>query len=209
MALCTLADVKAMLNISTDDTNFDDKLELMIKQVSYMIESYIGYKLEMATYSEEIHSSTFFQLLKLNHYPIQSITSVTINGEELTDYTLDEVDANNGFVFRGCAWNGGFYTRGMTHDIVSGAFTIKVTYTAGYYLPDDTKYVEGNSDALPLDIQTACTMGVLEMWNKQGSLGIKSHSEGGITTTFADSEDCGLSKSVVSILAKYKEIGVA
>ena len=47
--LCTLTDVKTMLGIT--DTSQDDKLNLLIKQQSALIEGYIGYKLARADYS--------------------------------------------------------------------------------------------------------------------------------------------------------------
>lgn len=205
--LCTLADIKALLNIT--DTSQDDKLTLMIKQVSSQIVSYIGTDLKRATYTDEVHSVNNNQLLKLSHLPIKSVSSVSINDVEIDDYKLIENYSKIGFLYRGAGWCGNYYTRGMDSDIVSGEYSIKVTYVAGYYLPNDSGYVEGNADSLPFDIQTACINGVIEVYNRQGSEGIKSHSEGGISTTFADTNRSGLSLSVTSILDKYKEIGVA
>lgn len=204
--LCKLDDVKTLLGISGTDQ--DTKLTLMIKQVSSMITSYLGFSLQRATYTQEIHSVNNNQLLKLSHFPIKSVSAVTINDDVITDYMLNEY-APIGFLYRASGWCGNYYTRGMTHDIVSGEYSIKVTYVAGYYLPGDEGYVEGSADSLPYDIVTACLNGVTELYNKQGMQGIKAHSEGGISDTFADTEESGLSKSVTSLLVNFRELGVA
>ena len=57
MTLCNLEDVKTLLGIT--DNSADAKLTLMIKAVSSQIQSYLGYKLAMADYTEELHSVMF------------------------------------------------------------------------------------------------------------------------------------------------------
>lgn len=196
-----------MLGISGTDS--DNLLNLMIKQVSASIENYLGYNLKRNTYTEELHAVNFRQLLKLSHYPIKTVSAVSINDDEIEDYQVIPEWANIGFLYRGNGWCGNCYTRGMDGDIVSGEYSIKVTYVSGYYLPDDTNYVEDNADSLPYGIVTACMKGVLEMYNKRGMDGVKAHSEGGISTTFADVKDSGLSEAVTALLSPFKEIGVA
>ena len=206
MMLCSLEDVKTLLGIS--GTEQDTKLNLLIKNVSAKITNYLGFSLARSTYTEELHSVNNNQLLKLSHFPIKSVSAVTINDDEIDDYLINEY-APIGFLYRAIGWCGNYYTRGMTHDIVSGEYSIKVTYIAGYYLPGDENYVEGSPDSLPYDIVTACMNGVVEVYNRQGMQGIKAHSEGGISDTFADTEESGLSKSVTSLLVNFKELGVA
>lgn len=205
--LCSLSDVKTLLGIS--GTEKDGLLNLMIKQVSSSIENYLGYKLERAIYNEELHSVNNAQLLKLSHFPIQSVSEVSINDDVIDDYKVLPEYSQIGFLYRASGWCGGYYTRGMTNDIVSGEYSIKVTYTAGYYLPNDENYTEGDDDSLPYGIVNACMKSVVETYNKQGVEGLKSHSEGGISDTFADTDASGLSKSITSLLDLYKEIGVA
>lgn len=206
MMLCSLEDFKSLLGIS--GTTEDTKLNLIIKSVSAQIVNYLGRPLERKTYTEELHTVNNNQLLKVRHYPIQSVSEITINGSEVDDYVLTEENNNNGFIYRGCGWCGNYYTRGMTHDIVSGEMSIKVTYTAGYYLPDNTDYTEGAEDSLPYDIVSACLSACVDAYRMQGMEGIKSHSEGGISTTFGDTKN-GFSEKVLSVLSAYKEIGVA
>ena len=212
MALCSLSDVKVMLNISSSDTSLDDKLNLLIKQVSAQIESYLGYKLARKDYTEELHAVNCRQLLSLNHFPIQSVTSVTHNGEEITDYLVIDEYSKWGRLYRKFGWCGSLITQGFEHDVVSGAYDYLVTYTAGYYLPGDTEYVEGADDSLPYDISVACANMVVLKYNydAQGATGLKAHSEGNISDTYGDgSSDIGLSESCKLALKKYYFYGVA
>ena len=212
MALCSLSDVKVMLNISASDTSLDDKLNLLIKQVSAQIESYLGYKLARKEYTEELHAVNCRQLLSLNHFPIQSVTSVTHNGEEVTDFLMIDEYTKWGRLYRKFGWGGQLITQGFEHDVVSGAYDYLVSYTAGYYLPGDTGYVEGASDSLPYDISVACANMVILKYNydAQGATGLKAHSEGNISDTYGDgSSDIGLSESCKLALRKYCFYGVA
>ena len=212
MALCSLSDVKVMLNISASDTSLDDKLNLLIKQVSAQIESYLGYKLARKDYTEELHAVNCRQLLSLNHFPIQSVTSVTHNGEEVTDFLMIDEYTKWGRLYREFGWGGKLITQGFEHDVVSGAYDYLVSYTAGYYLPGDTEYVEGADDSLPYDISVACANMVILKYNydAQGATGLKAHSEGNISDTYGDgSSDIGLSESCKLALRKYCFYGVA
>ena len=212
MALCSLSDVKVMLNISASDTSLDDKLNLLIKQVSAQIESYLGYKLARKEYTEELHAVNCRQLLSLNHFPIQSVTSVTHNGEDITDYLVIDEYSKWGRLYREFGWGGKLITQGFEHDVVSGAYDYLVSYTAGYYLPGDTEYVEGADDSLPYDISVACANMVILKYNydAQGATGLKAHSEGNISDTYGDgSSDIGSSESCKLALRKYCFYGVA
>ena len=208
--LCTLTDVKTMLGIT--DTSQDDKLNLLIKQQSALIEGYIGYKLARADYTEEVHSENNRQLLSLNHFPLQSVSSVTIGGKEITDYKILPESARWGRLYRGLGWGQKAFVRGFTHDVVAGVWDIKVSYTAGYYLPNDNAYVEGAEDSLPYDISTCCINCVVEKYNidSMGAIGLKGHTEGHITDTYSDNaNNVGLSESAKLLLKKYVYYGVA
>lgn len=210
--LCTLSDVKTMLNISAEDTTQDDKLNLLIKQYSALIEGYIGYKLARANYTEEVHCENNRQVIYLNHFPVQSVSSVTVGGESITDYKLLPEYTRWGGLYRGLGWGGKAFVRGFTHDIVAGVWDILVSYTAGYYLPNDTGYVQGNDDSLPYDISTCCINLVVEKYNldKIGAFGLKSHTEGHISDTYSENaNNVGLSASAKLLLDKYVYYGVA
>lgn len=211
MMLCTLANLKTYLGITT--TTQDDLLTMLIKQASAMIENYLGYPLARAE-NTEVHNVNNNQLLLLDKQPIQSVASVEIGGQAITDFKLIPKYSSVGILYRGLGWCGEYYTRGMTYDAVSGVYEIEVVYTSGYYLPNDTGYVEGASDSLPYDIVTACILACAEAYNVKmnNAEGIKSYSEGGISTTYADKgtmADCGLSDKVCSMLVDYRKQAVA
>lgn len=210
--LCTLTDVKTMLNISLEDTTQDAKLNLLIKQYSALIEGYIGYKLARAEYTEEVHCENNRQVFYLNHFPVQSVSSVTVGGESITDFKILPQYARWGGLYRGLGWGRKAFVRGFTHDIVSGVWDILTTYVAGYYLPDDEGYVEGAEDSLPYDISVCCLNLIVEKYNldAMGAVGLKGHTEGHITDTYSDeANNVGLSESAKKLLDKYVFYGVA
>lgn len=213
MMLCKLTDVKTLLNISAQDTSKDEVLTMLIKKVSAEFQSYIGYKLERKTYTEEIHSVNNRQLIQLNALPLRSVESVTINGKAITDYKIIPSYARWGRLYRGEGWTGNFYTQGFEHDLVSGEYSILVTYDAGYYLPNDTEhYTEDGDDSLPYDIRMACVKVVCMAWEtmQNHADGLKAHSEGGISDTYGDfAQDIGISDSTKKALAGYVFYGVA
>ena len=210
--LCTLASLKTYLGITT--TENDEILTMLIKQNSAMIENYLNYSLARKVNEAEVHSVNNEQLLLLDNQPIQSVSAVTIGGTPIDDFKLIPKYSSVGMLYRGLGWCGEYYTRGMTYDPVAGVYEIEVSYTSGYYLPNDTGYVEGASDSLPYDIMTACIIACAEEWNVKinNAEGIKSYSEGGQSTTFLDNgtmADSGLSRKVCSMLESYKRQAVA
>ena len=210
--LCTLETLKTYMGIDSED--FDEKLTLLIKMVSAQIENYLGYPVARAVNVGEVHSVNNEQLLLLDCQPIQSVENVRIGGVEIDDYKLIPKYSKVGMLYRGVGWCGDYYTRGMTYDVVSGVYEIEVDYTSGWYLPGDEGYTEGSADSLPFDILSACLVACSELWNlKQNNAeGIKSYSEGGISTTFADGgsmADCGLSGKVCSMLVDYRRQAIA
>ena len=211
MMLCTLASLKTYLGITGDTQN--DFLTMLIKQNSAMIENYLGYPLQRKENSE-VHNVNNDQLLILDCQPIQSVSEVKIGGQEIDDYRIIPKYSKTGMLYRGLGWCGEYYTRGMTYDIVSGVYEIEVEYISGYYLPGDEGYTEGAEDSLPYDIMSACILACAESYNIKlnNAEGIKSYSEGGQSTTFADGgtmADCGLSAKICSMLVDYRRQAVA
>ena len=135
-----------------------------------------------------------------------------MSGEAIEDWKLFPVYARWGRLYRGLGWGNKAYTRGFTHDIVGGVWDVKVSYIAGYYLPDDENYSEGAEDSLPYDIVSCCINCVVEKYNldANGAIGLKAHSEGHISDTYSDeANNAGLSESAKQLLAKYIYYGVA
>jgi hypothetical protein len=210
--LCTLSDVKTLLGISLDDLSKDSILTLLIKQASADIEGYLGYTLSMSEYIDEVHCANYRQIIQLNHFPLRSVSSVTANGVEITDYKILPEYARWGNLYRGYGWGSGAYLRGFTNDVVAGMWNIEVTYTAGYYLPGDTGYTEGAENSLPYDISAVCMRLVEQayLYKTSGAVGLKAHSEGHISDTYGDNASAiGLSEDAKKALARYVLVGLA
>ena len=210
--LCTLSQVKTMLGISEEDTTQDEKLLMLIKSVSSRIVGYIGYSLARQEYKAELHAVNNLQLLQLNHFPLQEVSKVEMKGATINDYRLIPEYMRWGRLYRGIGWTGNEYTRGFTHDVVSGVYEIAVDYVAGYYLPNDSEYEEGADNSLPYDIVAVCIDLVCMRYNYEvsGAIGLKSHTEGHISDTYGDSAcSTDLSESAKKALAKYVYVGLA
>lgn len=108
MALATLSDIKTYLGETT--TDYDTFLTDQLEIVSDAIEQYCERSFNAADYTEEFFrdeiNSQYVREIFVTHYPVVSVTSVSINGETTTDYR--KVDAtglfrkNNGW-FNGLA----------------------------------------------------------------------------------------------------------
>jgi hypothetical protein len=210
--LCTLADVKTMLNIPLEDASKDGKLNLLIKQYSALIQAYVGYRFARAEYVDELQCENNRQVIYCNHFPIQSVQSVEVGNKSISDFKLLPEYSVWGGLYRGLGWGDKCFTRGFTHDAVGGVWDVKVSYTAGYYLPDDENYTEGAEDSLPYDIVAVCINCVVEKYNLDatGAIGLKSHSEGHVSDTFSDSaSNPGLSDSAKAALSRFVRYGVA
>lgn len=214
MKLCTLTDVKALLDISAN--TFDTKLNLMIESASALVVQYLGFPVVRTTYTAEKYAVNNQQYLQLRSQPIQSVTAVTLDGVAVTDFGTEYDDMNIGLLYRGVGWSGRYYVRNLTMDPVSGNRDILVTYVAGWYLPGDVTtppadphYVADSSTSLPMGIQAAVMQAVIEKYrvNAAASEGIKAHSEGGISDTYG--VFMGLSDSVCDQLNAWRRVGIA
>ena len=118
--------------------------EEYIEAASDYIRSYCNRDFMKQAYTEYHRGGG--QRITLNHYPVVSITSITIDGTEISsdDYTL--IDAKNGIV-EFDYW---------LED--TGVNEIYVSYTAGYSIsPGDGEY------QLPYDLKYACITKVTEL----------------------------------------------
>jgi hypothetical protein len=161
-AIVTLQDTKGFLKV---DSNDDDSLiELLIETASKKTADYCNSQWVMREI-EEVHIGDGKTKLYLYRQPVISVESVTIDGEEYTDYTE--------------RLSGGYLTGNWAKDL-----EIIVTYTAGY--------AAWNSDTdintiIP-DARLAVLDCVAEWYNNR--IGIKSESVSGIgQITYNDEYD--------------------
>lgn len=217
--LCTLADVKTLAGIT--ETSQDARLELLINGVSAQIARYLERNLARTTYTET-YSCPNRQLLVLRNFPIQSVTSVTQDGNLFTagvDYVVTPEYSAWGAVYRAQGWIGYPINREyLTSDPVAGRRIIDVVYVAGYHLPADPAYVAGAPDSLPIDLQYAVSLVVLAAYiqaRRNNFDGLASMTEGGLSYSWMSAKGskpnntAGFQESPGAILAKYKRSVVA
>jgi uncharacterized phiE125 gp8 family phage protein len=121
--LCTTAQVKSILGISTADTRNDGRIATLIGIVSGMAERYCRRAFITATYSEEVYDGTNSAYLLLKNYPVSSVAEVKVldyigdSGRvvDTSDYRLDK---SSGSIYKPSIWT-------------EGDGNYLVTYTAG------------------------------------------------------------------------------
>lgn len=137
-----LSTLKAELGITTGD--MDESLALQLDQASNAVEAYLGRTLGTETVTETFRGWKDLpggEELMLGRYPLQSVTSVTVDGVAL-DAAYYLIDQGKGALYRIDAddaltpWD--------------AASKIAVVYTAGYALPGEA------SRTLPAAIERAC-----------------------------------------------------
>lgn len=212
--LTTLAAVKLEAGISAADTTRDELLEALITSASAAIRVYLDREIVRTTHTDELYAVNACQYLYFREYPIQSVSALTLDGATQTlnvDYFMAPPDAAAGRVYKPSGWTGLFYSRGTFPEVYAGARGVKVTYTAGWYLPADPLYVAGSSDSLPLAISYACNRIVVSRFRTilNNADGVQQYSEGGISTTWFGPESFNASSGgfdavAASMLNPYK-----
>lgn len=146
--LTTRATVKTELGLT--GTADDALIDSFIQQVSDAIATYCGRVFPRQTYQETV-AGYGDPILMLSRTPIVSVSSVSLSGDVITDYTIE--DAGAGFLYRERGW---IWTAGVGWQLTdyviprSEAPKFTVTYIAGYYLPS-----AGANRNLPHDIEKA------------------------------------------------------
>lgn len=122
-ALVSLSDLKVYLKL-TGDTSFDTLLEILINHISSTFDKIVGRNLAERTYVSQLYDGNNKRRLYLKHYPINSVSALTVNGVELTEGTDKNfiIYADEGYLWR----VGGNWAKGNQNIDVS----YKAAYTA-------------------------------------------------------------------------------
>jgi len=134
MALCSVSDVEQFLQIDLNSTVEASVTNTFIPYVDAAIKRYLGHDVEQATYTETFDGNEQ-QDLFLRHVPIASITSVTEDGNTLTEGNeSDYVYYDNGRMRRiVIRWSG------------IKPKNIVVTYVGGYEAADIPEQIKQTS----------------------------------------------------------------
>jgi uncharacterized phiE125 gp8 family phage protein len=193
-ALCTLAELKAYLNISGSGS--DTLLEGFVDRASQEIETKCRRKLRKRTYTDERYDGDGMSpVLKVREYPIVSVTSLyddtgrDFEAVSLIDSDDYEIDADAGMVTR------------TDSVFAKGTANIKITYLAGYEDDDECLYA----------LKTACLMLAAHHYFQspagKGRQGIKTErlASGQGDVTFAQE---AMPKEVKDAISEYRRKGV-
>lgn len=182
MVLVVLSEAQAMLGIADD---LEGRLPLLLETASGLIEEHLNRRLLKKAYTQQCVGGG--QLLYLNAFPVESVASLTCEGEAIDDF---HVDADHGVLVRKAGWP-------------SAWPGYAVTYVGGYE-PSD----------MPLPIKQACALLALSLNTGVSHAGQKIASEaiGDYRISYVTDAVKGqgletLSPTAASLLRPYRRIG--
>lgn len=162
--LTTLADVKAWLNIASGDTTFDAMLGRLISACSMFMQAYMNRTVAITSYTLNFNGDGKTAKM-LGNYPIQSVTSVLVNGvpipasPALTAYGTQQA----GYMFD----DDTIYLYG--YEFCMGVQNCSIAYTAGF----------SASDPNLMALAQACIEVVSLRFKERGRIGEKNKSVNG------------------------------
>ncbi len=117
----------------SSDSDLTTFIETLLTQASKYIERYTGRSFETHSDVTEKHDGTGYETLRLQNYPVISVSSITVNGNELSsdDYRIEKntSDPNR---------NAGVLRRLDGYVFPKGNMNIEVTYSWGFSsVPED------------------------------------------------------------------------
>lgn len=180
--LTTLANVKEYIDIKSEDTAFDSLIERLIEASTTQIESYCGRVFQIQDYSESCDGNAS-DILFLNHTPIVSVGSLSIDDED--------IDATEFKVYDD-------YVRLVARLFTPGKLNVSVEYSAGYFDPQ--------TESPPSDLEDACIQLVAFKFNLRAADGLAQSRVNEITYSYVD---LAIPLSVAVILDKYRRLRVA
>lgn len=203
-ALCTLADVKEELGITV--ATYDTRLERLIHAVSSSIAGYCGRTLHYDAAISESVAGFGGPRIMLEHVPIVSITSITMDGLTLdaTDYEIE--DAAAGFVRRESGWVWSARSSdNIAGDPIAGTEEreIDVVYKGGYVTAGQvTVGPPALTRTLPYDIEDATIQLVADRYRNPSSR-IASERLLSASVTYRDSD---IPQEIRAVLDRYKRL---
>lgn len=183
------------------DYSKDIFLERNINSVSGMVSKYCNRNFIADTYTE-YYKGSGRQRLILNQYPINTITSVSVDSAALTagtDYvTSDQTYLDQGIIFKDNGWTWYGYLIGLVGELTAPVDNIGVVYSAGYTLAPET------SRTLPFDIEQAVISMVADLYDEQqnGTVGLKQLTQGKLTYVWNENP---LIQQYSSVLDSYRK----
>lgn len=191
MKLTTLRKLKQHIGIPLSNTTKDALLDQIIEGVSGFIETTTHREFGVKEY-REVRDGTDDDEIFLPQYPLVDVLSLTINGNQDIDLDAEEeaetviIDKEAGSIFR-------------QYGFGSGRKGLRITYTAGYNLPDPADdesgvdgYESGADENLPSAIESAAIRLSARVYERKTAEGVASVSPTGISITYRDAIDADI-----------------
>jgi uncharacterized phiE125 gp8 family phage protein len=180
MALATIADLKAMLDIQHSDA--DALLTRLVASAEEWFEGQCARAIESATYTDVIDGAGQKALVP-SEYPVVSVTSLKVDGEVVPQSTAYGVDGwfISGDVIR---------FRGTTYRITEGVGNVELVFVAGYA-------------TIPPDVTQAVLEMAALMYRERDRVGQQSHNNASGSTVFYYAPPA----RVVSTVETYRRVG--
>jgi len=204
-ALTTAARGAAYMEMSTPTGTALTTMEALIDILTEFIEDYLGFRVQQTAYTQEEYSTEEGQSLNLEHYPVASGETFTLQRRtsaldedewETVDAEYYHVDWDSGIIHGAGGWEFSRTRNGY-----------RVTYTAGYDYDNSTTYLSSTEGG---GIELAAWMLLEGVWSKRrGGSGIKSEKIGDYRVVYTkllmENEDI---KSILDKYAKDDTFGV-
>ena len=191
--LCTLADVKAALNIPTLTTAKDTMLGGLIADASAWIERHCQRTFASTSYTEYFSPGSDRRVFRLNtirprQYPIISVTSLHEDADRL--YAAASLIAAADYFLTPDGFGVQLFDDGSAIVFDPGQRTVKLVYVAGYA-------------AIPADLDRAAVMLVVHLYYSadRQKQGLASESMGSTTVVYKDET---MPKEVLAIIDLYR-----
>ena len=207
-ALTTLAIVKEDLGISVG--TYDDQLKRLINAASQYVENTCNRVFYRDTTIEEIKQGYGWTFMQVNRPPINSITSIKYNDEEISSDGYAVVDAQMGIIEKtgGYIWTAHHVTD-ISRTMMPGSerYLYTVEYDGGWYTPKQEDDNGANTRALPWDLENAAVDYVRGLYRMKGqNPNVSSESLMSWNTSYTGG-DSSVIKAVKDTLAKYILLG--
>ena len=184
-ALTTLAMAKLYLKIPTGETSMDSIVELFVNAASQMIEAETDRKLKAQSITE-VHHGRDSNIIMLNEWPVNSITSVSIGSGQSDPPTLLDPseyaigDEGNSVIL-------------LSMRFPRGYNNVNVTYNGGYA-------------AIPSDLEHACLWMVFyyRMMRESGDIGRTAKGKGDESISILQEAPA----DVKNAIARYRRLEV-
>jgi hypothetical protein len=208
VAFCTLADLKADLNIT--GSGEDQTLQRRILAASALIEAHCSRAFRRETRTEKV-AGQGWPTVALRLSPILTLTSVEIDGQAIDSNAYQVTDAERGLVFRrdGWEWTAGVAPLAAPAQVAGTEEpAFEFTYTGGYILPNDT--VQTPAPFLPEPVIEACLLLAANLHSNRGRDGaVVAEQVGDASVQYAvdsiEERRAGvLPRNVVQLLKPYR-----